>query len=424
MFKSLKDFWKKDEKGPQITLDLTGVPRWIDDQMRQIGESLERDTREARARIPESMRRLRELVEELQSLEHDPAIHPKLKKIAKNTLPLFEKAMQSNLRRAFGEDPEEFYQTAVESLKGCVNATRAQGRYLQTVFPSQMKQIRTAIDLVGRYINAMTPVIGETRKRKARISEVKAVHERLVALIKDLSGAETCFPHEGQRIKELEAEIETHRSTIRDLEASAGYREVLQIREEAHRLGDERGKVQADLHTLESVILHVFDKGEKIATRSHDIPSSKLLQKVTHYVPSSGEGERKEFVAAIKAGIPVVMKMVNEGAISLKNKEEKMIFSDPARYVGEIRAHLSRSDALEAAIRTEEERFRMHQLCRERDRLDQECRDLCEALDQESALLREDERRIAHAKATIPVEKGQIERLIREITGNDFVLQI
>jgi hypothetical protein len=161
------------------------------------------------------------------------------------------------------------------------------------------------------------------------------------------------------------------------------------------------------------VVLHVFDKGEKIATRSHDIPSSKLLQKVTHYVPPSGEGPREEFVAAITAGIPLVMKMVSKGAIILKNKEEKMIFSDPARYVGEIQTLLSRSDALEAAIRTEEERFRMHPLCRERDLLDQECRDLCETLDQESALLKEDERRISHARATIPVEKDQIERISR-----------
>jgi len=424
MFKSLKDFLKKDKKGPQMILDLTEVPRWMDDQIRQIEESLERDTRNARGRIPESMRRLGELVEELQSLEHDPTIHPKLKKIAKNTLPLFEKAMQSNLRRVFSEDPEEFYQTAVESLKGCVNATRAQGRYLQTVFPSQMKQIRTAIDLVGRDINAMTPVIGETRKRKARISEVKAVHERLVVLIGDLSGAEMRFPLKGQRIKELEAELEKHRNTICDLEASTGYKEILQIKEEAHRLGDEQRKVQADLHILESVILHVFDKGEKIAMRSHDTHSLKLLQKVTHYVASSGKGEREEFMAAVADDIPVVMKMVSEGSIILKNKEEKMIFSDPERYVGEIRAYLSRNDALEAEIRTEEERFLMHPLSRERDRLDEECRDLYEALDKESALLMEDERRISHAKATIPVEKDQIERIIRDITGKDFVLQI
>ena len=324
MFKSLKDFLKKNEKGPQMTLDLTEVPRWMDDQIRQIEESLERDTRNGRRRIPESIRHLRELVEELQSLEHDPTIHPKLKKIAKNTLPLFEKAMQTNLRRVFAEgDPEEFYQTAVESLKGCVNATRAQGRYLQTVFPSQMKQIRTAIDLVGRDINAMTPVIGETRKRKARVSEVKAVHERLVTLIGDLSGAEMRFPREGQQIKELEAELETHRNLICDLEASAGYREILQIREEAHCLGDKRRKAQADIHSLESVILHVFDKGEKIAMRSHDTHSSKLLQKVTHYVASSGKGEREEFIAAITEGIPVVMKMVSEGSLSSRIKKKK-----------------------------------------------------------------------------------------------------
>ena len=309
-------------------------------------------------------------------LEHDPEIHPKLKKIAKNTLPLFEKAMQSNLRRTLGEeDPEEFYQTAVESLKGCVNATRAQGRYLQTVFPDQMKHIRTAIDNVGRDINTMTPIIAEMRKRKARIAEVQAAYERLVAVIGDLAGAEKRYPMEEKHIKELEVDIEGHRKTILDLEASAGYQEVLQIRAEIHRLGDERGKVQADLHALESVILHVFEKGEKIAMRSHDIPSSKLLQKVTHYVPSSGEKEHEEFLDAIRSSVPVVMKMVNEGTIVLKNKEEKMIFSDPTRYVGEMQVLISRQEALEASIRTHEERFHTHPLCRERDRLDQECRD-------------------------------------------------
>jgi hypothetical protein len=89
-----------------------------------------------------------------------------------------------------------------------------------------------------------------------------------------------------------------------------------------------------------------------------------------------------------------------------------------------MRAHLSRQEALEAAIRTLEERFLMHPLCREMDRLDQECRDLCETLEREFALLKEDERRIALAHSAVPVETDQIEKIIQDITGKVVVLQV
>jgi hypothetical protein len=158
--------------------------------------------------------------------------------------------------------------------------------------------------------------------------------------------------------------------------------------------------------------------------RSHDTPSLKLLQKVTRCDPPSGEKEREEFLGAIGSGVPVVMKMVNEVTIVLKNKEEKMVFSDPAHHIGEMRALLSHQETLEASIRTLEERFLMHPLCREKDRLDKDYRDLCENLERESALLKEDERRIAHARSAVPVETDRIERIIQDITGKVVVLQI
>jgi len=70
------------------------------------------------------------IVNEIAGAEHDPEIHPKLKAIAKNSLPQFVRAMKGSLAKELPEDPEEFYTAAPECVKICLHTVSGQGRYL------------------------------------------------------------------------------------------------------------------------------------------------------------------------------------------------------------------------------------------------------------------------------------------------------
>ncbi len=115
----------------------------LDDRDKSSRISLEHETLLPMQNIRNAMAQLQHIINGIAGAEHDPAIHPKLKSIAKNSLPLFVKAMNASLSRELPADIEEFYAAAVECVKGCLNSTRGQGRYLQVVFPEEMKAVKT-----------------------------------------------------------------------------------------------------------------------------------------------------------------------------------------------------------------------------------------------------------------------------------------
>ena len=109
------------------------------------------------------------MVNNLKGAEQDPETHPKIKSIAKNSLPLFIKAMNSSLAKELPDEPEEFYTAAVECVKGALNAVRGQGRYLMVAFPDEMKETKAGIDAIGREINVMTKSLGRFKAETARV---------------------------------------------------------------------------------------------------------------------------------------------------------------------------------------------------------------------------------------------------------------
>ena len=109
------------------------------------------------------------MVNNLKGADQDPETHPKIKSIAKNSLPLFLKAMNTSLAKELPDEPEEFYAAAVECVKGALNAVRGQGRYLMVAFPEEMKETKAGIDAIGREINVMTKALGRFKAETARV---------------------------------------------------------------------------------------------------------------------------------------------------------------------------------------------------------------------------------------------------------------
>ena len=121
MYKFITKFFTPRQPVP-FTLSFSEIPAWVRDQRQKAEDILAGETNSPVTNIRNGMAQLQHIVNNIAGAEHDPALHPKLKSIAKNSLPLFVKAMNSSLSKELPDDIENFYTVAVESVKGCINS--------------------------------------------------------------------------------------------------------------------------------------------------------------------------------------------------------------------------------------------------------------------------------------------------------------
>ncbi len=179
MFRRIKDLFGPGKEPGAVSYHIDELPAILDARENEVTRTLAEKTLKQRNTIRDLRRALKERVQDLASKQREEAYHPKLETIAKNTLPLFERAMLSSLTKDLPEEPEAFYHDATETLKGCVKGLSGQGLYLRGVFPEEMKEIREMVDQIGREMNAMTPSIAAARSIRALLSSVRADLSRL-----------------------------------------------------------------------------------------------------------------------------------------------------------------------------------------------------------------------------------------------------
>ena len=102
---------------------------------------------------------------------------------------------------------------------------------------------------------------------------------------------------------------------------------------------------------------HVFRKAEKIATRKHLSKEVHLLKDAMDILSDHTVASDELVTPALDAACPVVQKMIDEGDIILKNKEEHAVFSDSRKFCGEVSGLYHRYRDLEARCREAEEGF-------------------------------------------------------------------
>ncbi len=240
--------------------------------------SLETETDVPIQNIRNATAQLQHIVNGIADAEHDPAIHPKLKSIAKNSLPLFVKAMNASLSKELPEDIEGFYSAAVECVKGCLNSTRGQGRYLQAVFPEEMKAVKTGIDAIGREINAITALLTTYRKQKALMNTIRTLHDALLDIRIDSEKSLEKDKRITTRITEITHRITCIEKELMDLTSDA---EMKEVNEKKSTLGEMEKKRDERIRTytaLSMTAAHVFRKAEKIATKQRHTTEISTLR--------------------------------------------------------------------------------------------------------------------------------------------------
>ena len=365
------------------------VPR-LDEEENRARSVLSAETEEPMRKIRDASARLQMTVNTLTEAEENPETHPRIKSIAKNSLPLFLRAMKSSLARDLPDDPEEFYTAAVDRVKGCLNAVRGQGRYLTVAFPEEMKNIQSGIDAIGREINVMTRALGRFKESAGRI-------ERARTAAAALSGAEEDkkrFTRRMERIRERITGISERMEAISAETARLSSDESLPAleaeRARCAELGRERDDLLRHYAAMTMTASHVFRKAEKIAVRKKLSREVHLLRDAMDILSHHEVATAEVVSGALDAAGPVVDKMIADGDIILKNREERVMFSGTGRFSEEVaglctrfREISSRCQAGEEALLSHPVPARIRALGREKDQLEsmrareeQETRDL------------------------------------------------
>ncbi|MDH7510926.1 MAG: hypothetical protein QHH04_07785 [Methanolinea sp.] len=359
MFKKVRDLLAPGKNIPPREISLDEIPAIIGEEERSWREELQKRMDQPREKFTEVSSTLLIRVTALGRSERDSVYHPKIEKITRNSIPQFEKAITTSLSRQAPPDPAAFYQVATESLKGCVKALAGPGRYLGTVFPDQMKEVKVLIDELGHQVNAMTPLIAEDKRRSRSYSRAResflSIREKQAALAEareKLSILEARERDLATKQDELAREKE-------ECDRRAGMDGALQDAVRDKGLFSERvAEIGREIHGTTSPLIHVFAKAEKILQKRSG--GEKEIKRVIDLLSLEGGKIDEGLVERVKNVLPLVISMVNAGDIHLKNQEEINFFSNPDRICPALASLVNRRKEAESDLRKIEEFIRSH----------------------------------------------------------------
>jgi hypothetical protein len=414
----------KQKEPEKVILGFDTIPSWLDEQEKISRSALEHETITPVKDIRNATAQLQHIVNGIADAEHDPAIHPKLKSIAKNSLPLFVKAMNSSLSKELPEDIEEFYSAAAECVKGCLNSTRGQGRYLQAVFPEEMKSVKTGIDAIGRELNAITESLTRYRKTKTLIQSIRSLYDAIRDIRIDAEKSREKSRRMSARIEEYTQRNSVIEKELLVLPSDAGMNEVNEKKSALGEMKKRHTEVTRTYAALSMTVSHVFRKAEKIATKQRQPTVIATLRHAIDLLSDHTVPEIKDLESALNTTFPIVQKMIAAGDIVLKNKEERAVFSDTGRFCtemcsigAEIRAQELACSDLKKAIETHPVLMKMNSMEREKTQLES-------MLEKERHAQHELSDWSVKIKEKVPALQQELHQKIAEIIGENVQLQI
>ncbi|HVN66408.1 MAG TPA: hypothetical protein VMT31_07340 [Methanomicrobiales archaeon] len=356
MFKFLKGLVKGSEApAAAATLSIDELPAWIRGEEEKVREELAGLVATHRPRVSDAVKATKEVLAKIDRVEMEEVSHQKLAGVTEKSLPLFLKAMGMSLSRDLPDDPEGFYTATAEILKGCLSASRGQGKYLSSRFPVEMKTLRHGADLIGREANAMTPGIARARERLRALGELRgALGSYREAGTRVASAAEEARSLEGE-LAASEASLASVRQALGELGKSTEYRacegELARIR----GLEEERDAVGRRFRGTAATAIHLLGKGEKIASRKRDREAARFLHEALSLL-----GQELPFPPDVTEGIlargqEALSALAASGDLVPKNREETDILGETGRLATEVRDLSLMFSALSAGIDTARE---------------------------------------------------------------------
>ncbi|HON81158.1 MAG TPA: hypothetical protein PLN56_02735 [Methanoregulaceae archaeon] len=421
MFKFIKDRFPREREEKLRTVSIAEVPALLETREAEIAVDLSARIERHRNEVIAAREYLKELIGDLRSKEREEAYHPKLEKIAKNTLPLFEKSMLYSLAKDLPRDSEEFYMASSECLKGCIKGLAGPGRYLRGVFPDEMKEIRLTVDRIGREVNAMTPSIAEARKKRDQIADLRETAASLSAAVANREKAARDLLRIRDEISSEEQATGELKKTLAVSEEPAASVEVDGLKARISAISGEVSAADRALRADVSVIAHLMRKGEKILQRRGS-SAPREIEAVVDIFAGPDVPAEDQLLSGLSRALPLIRSMIASGEITLKNKEERELFSEEVDVAARIRALYDQYRDAESRLGAAEQAYATHPLV-EKIRLTQHEKETRETrlagLRDKMAAIEEREQALARE---IPALMAAMEQGICHIEGRPVTL--
>lgn len=396
---------------------------WLAAQDEAAAADLTAAIREPMDGIRNAEARLRLLVTTLAGAEQDPVIHPKLKTIAKNSLPQFVRAMKSSTARELPDDPEEFYAASAECVKNCLQNVRGQGRYLQAIFPEEMKAIRHGIDEMGRGINAINPLLAAYRQRTSGIRAARAILEEIGNLRADYVRSEDRAGRMQARIEEITGRCSAIDGELARLAEDPAVHEVEEQKKNLCGLRQQHDEALRTYSACSMTASHVFRKAEKLASKDRYAPGGAALRAAMELLSGHDIPAPEELDPVLAAACPVAVNLIEAGQIPLKNKEERVMFSDIPAFRSEIGGAAARFRSLDDQCRIAESALATHRITAATESLAREKAQLLVMLERERQALTELSQWQEKTKEHIPALYADLRTRVDALSGNTRALE-
>ncbi|MEN6611362.1 MAG: hypothetical protein ABFC24_11010 [Methanoregulaceae archaeon] len=423
MLEFLKGLMKKKEKEPPRLLTFGEIPGWMDDIDLSARQELDTATDAARTHIEALRKSLLAQVKDLKVPEEKRHLHPKLEKVALSTLPLFERSMSQTLAKPFPAGTDEFYVAAGECLKTCLKTMQGQGRYLQAVFPEEMKGIRGTLKDFGHEINALTEATKKFRDHGERVQGIRKIYDALVEIRDSKTGSGDRHSQIVQRIADAKRALDDFAAQRVQLEKSPEYLAYLKLKEQIHAIEEKRDTEMREFTVISAVIAHVFRKAEKVEGRKGDGPSAKAVRQATDLLSDHQIPRPDELAAALRISFPVVLPLIKSGEVPLKNKEERTLFSDTDHLSEVLGKCVNAYHEYEVKIAAMNEELEAGPVRAQITRLETEKRQTEKTMERSEAQIADLAKYHEEAAEAVPTLAGELDRTIGEFSKGSIRVQ-
>jgi hypothetical protein len=204
---------------------------------------------------------------------------------------------------------------------------------------------------MGREINTVTGHLAKYRREMQDIASVRLTYATVMDLKTDFNTSADKDRRISQRISEITRRLEAIETEETALAGDDRQAIVAAKKHELSTIVKARDEVARSYSAHSMTASHVFRKAEKIAARQHHTSEIAMLDRAMDLLSSHEIPDGSQLAEVLSAACPIAERMITAGDIILKNKEERIIFSDIPQFCATIR-----ETCLELATREEEVR--------------------------------------------------------------------
>lgn len=391
-----------------MAISVEAAGPWLDKREEDVAAGLKEATDRCRTAVSSSLEDLGRLLGALKEAEGREDIHPKLKSVTEHSLPAYVAVMEQQASRPLPDDPDDFYAAAADLLNGFLKAQKGQGRYLSSVFPDEMKEIRGITRDIGREVNTLTGVVKEGREERARIdaarTDLAAVEDAKVETARLDAGIGTLK----ERQEAADLAIAAAAEKLRVLRADADYIACTTEQEGLSGLQREEKEAGQNLTNSAAKAARVMRKAERIAGRTEARDDLRTLRSCITLLDRPIDADQKEMLPLLQVATGIVRRQIEGGDLVLKGKDDLALFADENTVVKEMEEQMATLAGVREKVAAAGERV---QACTAYG----EVHDLEEEIEQKGAQKERDRQAIASAeerkKALADGEADRLHRL-------------